>query len=67
MRLLFLASFGFDKPAATQLLGWNAGKVGFDVEDWSAVEHVNPAYMEIATVPPQERKDGQPNRIGVAW
>jgi len=35
-----LARFRFRQPAASQLLRWDAGEIGFDIENGRSIEHV---------------------------
>jgi hypothetical protein len=65
-KLFLFAGFGFGEPATTELLGRNAGHVGFNVEDRSAVEHVDAVNMELRTVATEEFDDSKGNRIRTA-
>lgn len=55
---LLAPGFGFRQPAAAELFGGDAGHVGFDVEDRSAVEHVDSANVELSAIAMQQFNHG---------
>src|SRR6516165_2438004 len=55
---------GLREPAAAQFFGGNTRKVGFDVQDRGAVEHIQSADVELAAVAPHQSDDGQSDEIG---
>lgn len=62
--LLCPASFSFGHPTSAQFVGWNAGQVGLDVENWRAVQHVDAVDMQQATLATEEFDDRQAYWIG---
>jgi len=63
IQLFLFAGFGFGEPTATELIGGNAGHVGLDVEDRSAIEHVDAVNVELRTVAAEEFDDSEGNRV----
>jgi hypothetical protein len=60
------AGLGFGQPAAAEFFLRDVGKVGFDVEDGGAVEHVNAANVEGGAVAAEEFDVGEGDGIGTA-
>ena len=63
-RLLVLTLFRFLKPSSPQLLGGNAGQVRLDIENGSAVEHVDTANMQPRSLAPDQFHDRESDGIG---
>jgi len=62
----FSTGFGFGEPASAETFLGNAGKVGFDVEDGSAIEHVHAAHVQARAVAAEKFYRGQADGIGAA-
>ena len=62
-----LTGFSFSKPAATELLGRDAGHVRLEIEDGSAVEHVDATDVELCSFTAEKFDYGQGDRVGATW
>ena len=53
-----LARFRFRQPAASQLLRWDAGEIGFDIENGRSIEHVEAPDVQNGTLAAKQLNDG---------
>jgi hypothetical protein len=60
------AGLGFGQPAAAYLLSWDAGKVGLEIENGGAVEHVETADVQGIAIAAEEFDDGESDGIWAA-
>jgi hypothetical protein len=60
------AGLGFGQPAAANLLSWDAGKVGLEIENGGAVEHVETADVQGIAFTAEEFDDGESDGIWAA-
>ena len=61
---LTLAAFlGLGEPAAAKFLGRNAGHVRLDIENWSAIEHIDAMHVQLPGVAAQQFNNSERNGI----
>jgi NTE family protein len=61
--LLLFAGFGLGEPAAAEFCFGDTGKIRLEIEDRSAVEHVDAADVEIGAVATKQFNGGESDRI----
>ncbi len=59
--------FGLREPTASQLVRRNARKVGLQIDDWSAIQHVDTSNSQMPSFPAQHFNRGKANRIWTTW
>ena len=51
------------QPPTAQFFCRNTGQVGLDIENWSAIEHIDPTNMQVNPFPAKQLNGGKANRI----
>ena len=62
--IILATDFSFGDPSAAQVLGRDAGQVGFEIEDRSPVKHVEAADPQGIAFATEEFDDGESDRVG---
>ena len=58
-----LSSFRFRQPPTPQFFEWDAGQVGFDIENRRPIQHIDAPNIQLNALPAPQLDGGQANRV----